>query len=176
MPNRVSQGPPPEFVAAVVNGLLFVFVPTIATARGIYTSTAVRPVPPTPVSSIRDALPIALWLAPLGLLVAWRTYIHARAYRRNRFTAWRGPAESALIAGTIALVIMALATARTWTTHPPHLVIGYFSFYVGATTLLGLGIGVVLATTALLVLHLPFHPEAMTDLLDKEGQPGKEGS
>ena len=126
--------------------------PTIAAARTIYTSTAVRPSPPTVLSSMIEALPVALGLAPVALLVGWRTYNHARRYRRNHFTAWRGPAESAAFAGAIALLVMARATAATWAREPAHLVIAYIAFYVGATALVGLCVGLVLAATALLVL------------------------
>lgn len=101
-----------------------------------------------------EALPVAFGLAPVALLVAWRTYKHARAYRRSHFTVWRGPAESAAIAGALAFLVMAPATAATWAREPAHLVIAYISFYVGAAALVGLCVGLVLAATALMVLRL----------------------
>lgn len=144
----------PAFMAAVLNGSLILFVPIMVSALAMYTSSAVRPSPPTLLSSIIEALPMVLALAPVALVVGWRTYIHARAYRRNRLTLWRGPAESAAIAGAIALMVMARATTATWAREPLHLVIAYISFYVGATALVGLAMGLVLTAMALLALHL----------------------
>ena len=153
----------PEFIAAALNGSLILFGPMIVAAIAIYTSTAVRPSPPTVLSSMIEALPMALGLIPAALLVGWRTYIHALAYRRNRLTVWRGPAESAAIAGVIAFLVMAGATAAAWAREPPTLVIAYISFYVGATALVGLAVGLILAATALLVLHLQVWMSAPCD-------------
>jgi hypothetical protein len=144
----------PESMAAAVNGALIVLVPTVVAASAIYTSTAVRPSPPTLISSVVAALPVTLGCSPVSLLVAWRTYVHAGAYRLNRLTAWHGPAESAAIGGAIALMLMVPATAATWAREPVHLVIAYIAFYVGSAALAGLALGIVLAATAVLVLRL----------------------
>ena len=141
-------------MAAVLNGSLIVCVPIFMSGVAMYTSTAVRPIPQTLPSYILEALPVMLALAPVALLVGWRTYIHARAYRRNRLTLWRGPAESAAIAGAIALLVMARLTTATFARKPLHLVLAYISFYVGATALVGLAVGLVLTASALVALHL----------------------
>ena len=144
----------PALMAAVVNGSLIVFVPAIVAAFAIYRSTAVRPVPPTALSSIVAVLPVALGLSPIALLVAWRTYVHARAYRLSHRTAWRGPVESASIAGGLAALVMLRPTAETWARQPFYLVAAYIGFYVGATAVAGFTLGLALAVMALFVLRL----------------------
>jgi hypothetical protein len=119
-----------------------------------YTWDAVRPFQPTVLSSAIRALPLMLPLIPVSLLVAWRSYVHARAYRISPLSVWRGPSEAAAIAGGLALLVMGSATARTWTREPPLLVMKYIAFYVVATALVGLMLGVVLAASAVLVLRL----------------------
>jgi hypothetical protein len=51
-------------------------------------------------------------------------------------------------------MLMIQTTAATWARQPSYLVVTYIAFYVGATTLVGLALGVVLAITAFLVLRL----------------------
>ena len=143
----------PEFKAAVFNGALICLGQTVWVAYVICTSTAVRPSPPTLLSSALAALPALLALAPISLLVGWRTYVHARAFRLKQGSPWRGPFESAAIAGGIALLIMVRATALTWMSQPFYLVIAYILFYVGATAMAGFVLGIILAAT-LLVIYL----------------------
>ena len=119
-----------------------------------YTLDAVRPFQPTLFSSTVSALPILLGLAPVSLLVVWRSYVHACAYRVKPITVWRGPFESAAIAGGLALLVMVTATAGTWRREPSYLVIAYIAVYVSGAALAGLVLGLVLAATALLVVHI----------------------
>lgn len=144
----------PEWQAAALNGVLTLVVPAAFAAWLDYTSEAVRPTPPTPLSSAIRALPVLLGLAPVALLIFWRTYVHARAYRVTRSALWRGPAESAGLAGGIALIVMVSGTMATWSRQPAVLVASYIAVYVVGTALVGLVLGVVLAATALSVLHL----------------------
>jgi hypothetical protein len=95
-----------------------------------------------------------LALSPFSMLVIWRSYVHARAYRIRPSSVWRGPCEAAAIAGGLALLVMLAATARTWSREPSGLIFEYISFYVIATALVGLMTGVVLAATAMLVLRV----------------------
>ena len=117
-----------------------------------YTSTAVRPVPATVLSSAVSALPVLFVFAPVSMLVFWRTYVHARAFRLVPSTVWRGPIESAALGGGIALLIMLPATAGTWAREPFHMVIEYIAIYVVGTALVGLMLGLLLAGTALLAI------------------------
>lgn len=144
----------PEVQAAAMNGALILVVPAAWAAYLDYTWDAVRPFPATVVSSAVRALPVMLALTPVSLLVVWRTYVHARAYRIKPLSVWRGPCEAAAIAGGLALLVMVPATAATWSREPSLLVIEYIAFYVIATALVGLTLGVVLAATAMLVLRI----------------------
>lgn len=108
----------PECQVAALNGALILLAPAVGAAYGDYTWTAVRPSPPTVLSSAVSALPVLLGLVPVSLLVAWRTYVHACAYRRKPTTAWRGPVESAVLGGGIALMLLVPATALSWGRQP----------------------------------------------------------
>ena len=144
----------PEFTAAVLNGGLVLLLPAIWAGYLDYTWTAVRPSPPTLLSSAVSALPVLVILAPVSLAVACRTFVHARAFRVKPTTVWRGPVESAAVGGGIALLIMIPATALTWGREPFHLVVLYIAIYVAVTALAGLVLGLVLAAAALLAIRL----------------------
>jgi hypothetical protein len=144
----------PEVQAAVLNGALVLIVPAVWAAYTDYTWDAVRPFQPTVFSSAVRALPVVLAFTPVSLLVVWRSYVHARAYRIRPLSVWRGPCEAAAIAGGLALLVMVSATAWTWSREPSLLIFEYIAFYVIATALVGLMLGVVLAATAILVLRV----------------------
>ena len=144
----------PEVQAAVLNGALVLLGPAVWAAYTDYMWDAVRPSEPTPFSAAIRALPVMLALSPFSMLVIWRSYVHARAYRIRPSSVWRGPCEAAAIAGGLALLVMLAATAWTWSSEPSVLIFEYISFYVIATALVGLMIGVVLAATAMLVLRV----------------------
>ncbi len=142
----------PEFRAAVLNGLLILLLPFFSAVYLNYTSTAVRPVPATVLSSALRALPVLFVFAPVSVLVFWRTYVNARAFRLAPATVWRGPVESAALGGGIALLIMVQATAGVWGRRPFYMVIQYIAIYVVGTALVGLVLGLLLAGTALLAI------------------------
>lgn len=119
-----------------------------------YTWDAVRPFQPTVFLSAVRALPVMLAFTPVSLLVVWRTYVHAQAYRIRPLSVWRGPCEAAAIAGGLALLLMVSATAGTWGREPSLLIIEYVAFYAIATALVGLMIGVVFGATAILILRV----------------------
>jgi hypothetical protein len=143
----------PEAQAALLNGALVLIGPAVWATYADYTWDAVRPLQPTMFSSAVGALPVLLAFTPVSLLVVWRSYVHAVAYRTRPLSVWRGPCEAAAIAGGLALLVILSATAATWTREPSVLVIQYIAFYVIATALVGLMLGVVLAATAMLVLR-----------------------
>jgi len=144
----------PAVQAAALNGALVLVVPAMLLAYGDYTWDAVRPFPPSVLSSAFRALPVVAALSPVSMLVIWRSYVHARAYRIRPVSAWRGPCEAAAIAGGLALVVMLLATAGTWTREPPVQIVEYIAIYVVATALLALALGIGLALTAMLFLRV----------------------
>ena len=80
----------PEFQAAVLNGALILVAPAAWAAYVDYTWDAVRPFQPTLFSSAVSALPVLLGLASVSLLVVWRSYVHASAYRVKPIALWRG--------------------------------------------------------------------------------------
>ena len=153
--------------AAIVNAALIVLVPFAFLTYADYISDAVRPVPRTlPMAAgyaVRTLITVLPILLPLSFFVGWRTYVHARAYRERRASVWRGPLESAAVAGGIALLVMLRMTMPVWTSRPPLLLAGYISFYVIGTAIAGLLLGMMLASTALLVLRVSKAPPRTTD-------------
>jgi hypothetical protein len=136
------------------NAALVVFVPAVWAAYGDYTWDVARPSPPTVFSSSLRALPLAIFCIPVSLWVAWRTHFHAQAYRRRPSTLWRGPLESAATGGVLALALLVRATLPTLAREPFYLVMAYIAFYVVATAVVGLALGLLLAASALAVLHV----------------------
>lgn len=128
----VSNNPAPQvgpsgrdsaaWLAAVVNGSLILVVPAILTAAAIFRSEALLPAPPTLQPSVAGASRVMLGLSPIAAIVVWRTYVRAHAYRLSHRGMWRGPVESALMAGGIATLIMLRATSSTWGSQPSYLV------------------------------------------------------
>ncbi len=144
----------PAVQAAALNGALVLVVPAVCLAYADYTWDAVRPLPPSLLSSAFRALPVVAPLIPVSMLVIWRSYVHARSYRITPLSAWRGPCEAAAIAGGLALLVMLFATAGTWKRESPVLVVEYIGIYVVATALMGLMLGIGLALTAMLFLRV----------------------
>ena len=140
--------------AAAVNAAVVVLVPLGALTYADYTSDAVRPFEPAIWRSALNALPALFIAVPAAVLVAWRTHVHARAYRVRRAAAWLGLLESTALAAAIALVLMLQMTALTWFRRPPHLVAAYIGFYVIGAAVMGLLVGAVLSATALIVLWI----------------------
>jgi hypothetical protein len=140
--------------AAFANGAVMLIAPLALVTYADYTSTAVRPYSQTIVRAVLHALPVLLVTIPVTFLVAWRTYVHARAYRLRPIAAWRGPFEATAIAGGIALLVMLRVTAATWGRRPTGLVVAYIGIYVLGTAVVGLLLGLLFAGVALLVLRI----------------------
>ena len=140
--------------AAFANGAVVLLAPLAFLVYTDYTSDVVRPYPQTIFRAVLHALVSLIVTIPVTCLVAWRTYVHARACRVRPIAAWRGPLEAALIAGAIALLLMLRMTAFTWGRRPAGLVAAYIGFYVVGTALVGLLLGLLLAGMALLVLRI----------------------
>ena len=140
--------------AALVNGAVVLIAPLAFLIYVEYTPAPFGPYPQTILRAVLNALPILVWTIPITLVVTWRTYVHARAYRIRPIAAWRGPLEAMAIAGGIALLLMLRMTVFTWARPPAGLVVAYIGFYVVATAVVGLLLGLLLAGVALLVLRI----------------------
>ena len=137
-----------------MNAVLVVIVPVVWLWYVDYTSEVVRPHPTSAWLSAIQTLPVLLACGAIAPLIAWRTYVHARAYRVRKIAAVRGPLEVSAIAGAMALVLMLGATASNWGRQPAPIMAAYIAAYVIGTALVGLLIALVFAATALVVLHL----------------------
>ena len=155
MEDTVNRWRAHSWRAAIVNGALFVLVPVAWLTYSDYTDADVfRPVARTLPASVAYAVRNLLILFPISLFVGWRTYHHTRAYCQRRSSVWRGPLESAAVAGALSLLFLLAATpvARTMQTLGAGAI--PIAFVVGATAIVGLLLGVILAATALLALSV----------------------
>lgn len=142
----------PAIQAALVNGALIALVPTAFMVYADYAWEGARPYVPTIGRSMLRGVPVLMACVPVAMLVAWRSYAHALAYVQRRSAIWRGPLESAAVAGGLALAQMIVMTLATWAREPASRVAAYIAFYAIAFAFIGLLLGIVLAVTAMLVL------------------------
>ena len=146
----------PEGPAAIVNGLLVLLLPPLLSviARYVFeghsnTSVTVRA---SDASAMMDALRgfmgVEVFLLPFAIFAGWRTAVHARRWLECRSSGWQGVGESGATAACLALLVLTPGIVRRPTEAPP-----YVLFYGGAALAAGLIVGLVLRTTALLVLR-----------------------
>ena len=144
----------PDLAVAVVNALLVLLVPLLLLAVGPYlfdgdsnTSVTVR----APGASVLRPFLNLGWeasvLLPFAILAGWRTRVHARQWLEGRGAGWRGVSESVATAVAIVLFVLAPGIVTRPAEAPP-----YVLFYGGAASILGLLVGLILRTTALLFL------------------------
>jgi hypothetical protein len=152
----------PEGLAGLANALVVLLVPLGFLRFGYLifggvsnNSTTVRAVDPTGETGRLALLmfgQIALVLLPFAMLAGWRTWHHAMAMRDQRGRGWLGVGEAGACGLIVALGVLA----------PGILVNGalagapYVAVYGTAALILGLLAGLILRTTALIVLR--FHP------------------
>jgi hypothetical protein len=148
----------PENTAAVVNGLIVLFGPfallivvSLLAPDHSDASTTVRAPGASPFGSLLELAQIAWAMAPvllpLALIAGWRTRVHARRWLRDESRGWRGVAEAGACGFLIALAVVTAGIIRT-----PLLALPYVLVYGSAAFLLGLIVGLVLRTAAVLVL------------------------
>ena len=159
-----AQPWPPEKVAAWVNGLVVMLVPIAAILVSLFLpepeGTVSARVSPLYVVVIREALGLVGLLVPFVLaaaLVASRTWVHAGRYVRGQGSGWRGVLEAGAVGLLGALFILGSSIIRSPLRSPPYVVV-----YGGGTMLIGLLVGVILRTTALLTLKClrTFRPDS----------------
>jgi hypothetical protein len=146
-----------ETVAAVVNGLLVVLLPLAGLVAGISITVdnfdATVTASPPGYSRMGTMVPIlvrmSLVLIPFALLAGWRTWVYARRWCDQQDPGWRAVAE----AGACGLILALLYLAPGIVTRPDEAP-AYVIAYGGGALLLGVVLGVVLRTAAVLVLKL----------------------
>jgi hypothetical protein len=147
-------------VAALANGLIVGLLPSSVSAIsaigrriGIGASeysVTVHPPGWTPSTSIATtALQFGLVMLPFAALALWRTWVHAKRWRDVGTRGWQGVAEAAAC-GLATLLIFLLPGMLTHSIQMlPYLVSGG-----GLAALMGLLVGLLLRTTALIVLKV----------------------
>jgi hypothetical protein len=91
---------------------------------------------------------VIVLLLPVGLAAAaWRTWVHARRYVAEEASGWLGVAEAGAVGFSIALLILSPGILTRPAQAPPYIIV-----YGGIALLVGLALGVILRTTAILVL------------------------
>jgi hypothetical protein len=146
----------PEREAAVLNGLVVLLLPLSVMLAGAYllngdsdTSTTVRAYPRSVYSLVAPLGWTALVLMPFAAGAGWRTWVHTKRWRDGRGTGWTGVTEAGATGLAVALIILAPGIATRPTEAPPYVIV-----YGGAALILGLLVGLLLRTTALLFLTL----------------------
>jgi hypothetical protein len=146
----------PEDVAAFVNALLTLCLPPALLMLGMFvfpsTSVTVRPERPffaSAVLRLNDFASVMIPLAPFAVLAGWRTWVHAQRFRDGRGRGWQGVLEGGAAGLVSALFVLSRAIATRPTEALPYIVA-----YGGGAALLGLGFGLLLWTTAHIVLKL----------------------
>lgn len=147
---------PPENVAALVNAGIVLLVPIalllafLLRDEDMHTVTAY--VSPRWVIILRRAMAVVVLFAPfigLAAIAAARTWAHAKDYLEHRSRGWQGVAEAGGLGLVPAVLILIPATIRSPLEAPP-----YIAAYAGGALVIGLACGLVLRTTALLVLRV----------------------
>jgi len=86
---------------------------------------------------------------PLSFIAGWRTYVHARRWLIVQKHSWDGVFEAAVCGFVCALPILAPGIVTQPAKAPPYILV-----YGGLGAIIGLIVGLVLRTTALLTLRL----------------------
>ena len=146
-----------ENVAAVVNGLLVMLLPLAVVVAGSnidldhFDSSVTADVPGAPRmwATIQTLIPIALLVFPFALLAGWRTWVYAKRWCDQQDRGWLAVAEAGACGLIPALLYLAPGIVMRPDEAPP-----YVMAYGGGALLLGVVVGLVLRTTAILVLTL----------------------
>lgn len=152
--HRLEQSP--EVFAAVVNAFLVLLAPvamyvaaTVAAWNPDHTVTA--RVTPLPIYLIFRMLELGILFTPfvaLAFIAGWRTWVHARRYLSEQGSGWQGVVEG----GALGLLAAALVLSPGIVAHPAGAP-PYVVFYGGCGVLLGVTAGLILRTSALIVLR-----------------------
>ena len=154
MPRRARR---PEDLAAIVNGLIVFLGPFALVVLGslIFDSDTNASVTVRPPGASRFAslvlmfVEMTLVLLPFATLAAWRTWVHAARWHERQDAGWQGVAEAGATGFLIAIACLVQGILTRPTEAPPYVIA-----YGGAALVLGLLVGLVLRTTAVVVLKL----------------------
>ena len=152
-----------ESVAAVVNGLLVMLLPLAVFVAGSNSNldnfdasvTADVPGAPRMWATIRMLIPASLVLFPFALLAGWRTWVYARRWCDRQDRGWWAVWEAGACGFILALLYLAPGIVTRPAEAPPYVIV-----YGGAALVLGVLAGLLLRTTAILVLELRKSPTA----------------
>ena len=138
-------------LAALVNGALIFGVPTLLMLVAL-----AQPWPqeiaafrPSPTEVALETLQFGLLFAALGVVAAWRTRVHALRYQSGASRGWQGVAEAAAVGFALALLYLAKGILTRPTEAPPYVIV-----YGGAAAILGAIVGLLLRTSATLVMKV----------------------
>ena len=88
-------------------------------------------------------------LLPFALLAGWRTWVYAKRWCDRHDRGWRAVGEAGACGLILALLFLARGIVTRPAEAPPYVIV-----YGGAALLLGVLAGLILRTTAILVLEL----------------------
>lgn len=150
-----------ERVAAVVNGLLVVLLPLALLVAGSSINfdqsdasvTANVPGSPRLLTMVPTLTRMTFVLLPFALLAGWRTWVYARRWSNGQDRGWRAVGEAGACGFSLALLYLAPGIVTRPADAPPYVIV-----YGGAALLLGVLAGLLLRTTAILVLELRKSP------------------
>jgi hypothetical protein len=154
----------PEFITAVVNGLIVLLLPSAIVAvgsslglgRSQYSVTVRPPGWSGFLAAIQELIGLGKTMIPFAALAAWRTWVHARRWRARGDRGWQGVAEAGACGfGPVLLLLLPGIVTR------PREAAPYIIVYGGAALVVGLAVGVLLRVTALAILKLtePAEPD-----------------
>jgi hypothetical protein len=141
--------------AAVVNGLLVFCVPVVLMLLSLV--TAFRRPWPDEMSAFRPStsrvalefIRVTLAIVALAAVAAWRTWVHAVRWQAGQGRGWQGVAEASACGLLVALLYLSPGIVTRPAEAPPYVIV-----YGGAAAVLGCVAGLVLRTTATVVLRV----------------------
>jgi hypothetical protein len=149
----------PESVAAAINAAIVVVLPLILLSVPFLlhnpetdTSVTIRP----PGASVIGPVIMTLgWIVsstlPFATIAAWRTWVYATRWQDEKRGSWLAVLEAGAWGLAVALLVLAPGIVTRPMDAPPYVIA-----YGGFALLVGLVLGLILRTAALLVLR--FHP------------------
>jgi hypothetical protein len=97
---------------------------------------------------LTDLASVLIPLVPFSLIAGWRTRVYARRYRDRRGNGWQGVIEAGVLGFMAALLVLSHGIATRPRDAWPYIIV-----YGGGAALLGLAFGLLLWTTAHIVLN-----------------------